>query len=254
MLRFAYKHQLNVVLPSKNYLLQHDNGFDADTLNNTEWFQAGFQPQIFCLHNRWSYPEVEKLMHKKGTEKPFYLTILRDPVSLFISVWDYYDLPRRIGGKQRITLQKFAMSDDKPNYLSWAHLNFRDITLYDFGLPIRNNDDIEAVKAKILEIEQTFDLVMIVEQFDESIVLMKHMLCWNNEDVTSLKLNVHNPQSKSSVNEAGRQKLREWLKSDVILYEHFNRIFKAKVAAFGSEKMEAERMKMHELNNFLLTL
>ena len=44
------------------------------------------------------------------------MSILRDPVSLFISVWDYYDLPKRLGkGGKRTSLQQFAMMKDKPN-------------------------------------------------------------------------------------------------------------------------------------------
>ena len=43
--------------------------------------------------------------------------------------------------------------------------------------------------AKIDEAQKKFGLVMIAEQFDESLVLMKDLLCWEFEDITSLKLN-----------------------------------------------------------------
>ena len=89
-----------------------------------------------------------------------------------------------------MSLEEFAMLDDKPNVIRWAHLNFRDITLYDFGLPVNENDNTAAVQSKIKEIEETFDLIMIVEHFDESTVLLKHLLCWDYSDLTSLKLNV----------------------------------------------------------------
>ena len=45
--------------------------------------------------------------------------------------------------------------------IGWAHLIFRDISLYDFGLRVRDNDNPSAIKAKIKEIEETFDLIMI---------------------------------------------------------------------------------------------
>ena len=42
----------------------------------------------------------------------------------------------------RINLEKFAMMEDKPNVISWAHLNFKDMMLFDFGLSVKENDDL----------------------------------------------------------------------------------------------------------------
>ena len=43
------------------------------------------------------------------------------------------------------------------------------------------------VEEKIKEVEQRFNLVMITEHWDQSLVLMKDELCWHTEDLTSLK-------------------------------------------------------------------
>ena len=59
--------------------------------------------------------------------------------------------------------------------------------LWDLGL--NELDDIQMVTKKIEEIENNFDLVMIVEKFEESLILMKDELCWDTTDITSLKLN-----------------------------------------------------------------
>ena len=147
-----------------------------------------------------------------------------------------------------MTLEEFAMLDDKPNVIMWAHLNFRDITLFDFGLPVKANDDKVTVQSKIKEIEETFDLVMIVEHFDESMVLLKHLLCWDYSYLTSLKLNVHEENSKSTVSAEARKKLKDWLSSDLMLYENFKEIFKKKIEAFGAEKMEEELSKFRAVN------
>ena len=134
-----------------------------------------------------------------------------------------------------MSLEEFAMLDDKPNVIRWAHLNFRDITLYDFGLPVNENDNTAAVQSKIKEIEETFDLIMIVEHFDESTVLLKHLLCWEYSDLTSLKLNVHDEKSKSTLSDKARKKLKDWLSSDYTMYDHFKEIFKKKIEAFGDK-------------------
>ena len=147
-----------------------------------------------------------------------------------------------------MSLEEFAMLDDKPNVIRWAHLNFRDITLYDFGLPINENDNTAAVQSKIKEIEETFDLIMIVEHFDESTVLLKNLLCWDYSDLTSLKLNVHDEKSKSTLSDQARKKLKDWLSSDYTMYDHFKEIFKKKIEAFGAKKMSEELSKIRAQN------
>ena len=62
-----------------------------------------------------------------------------------------------------------------------------NLLLWDLGV-----DDVYdeyAVDAKIAQVDKTFHLVMIMEHFEESIILMKELLCWNYLDVTNLKLN-----------------------------------------------------------------
>ena len=76
--------------------------------------------------------------------------------------------------------------------------------LWDAGLPLRAMDNITAVQAKVKsiiihpnlnldgdhhchnpdlskieEMEETFDLVMVAERWDESMVLLKNLLCWD---------------------------------------------------------------------------
>ena len=59
LLRYSLKHDLNVVMPkSGNYLGK--SHFNADLLKGTPWEIAGMHYNIFCLHNRWNGPEVER--------------------------------------------------------------------------------------------------------------------------------------------------------------------------------------------------
>ena len=73
----------------------------------------------------------------------------------------------------------------------------------------------------ITKIDKTFDLIMIVEDFNESMVLLKNGLSWNYEDLLSIKLNVHNEKTKSVISEGAKDSLRKWLKSSYIFYEYF---------------------------------
>lgn len=73
----------------------------------------------------------------------------------------------------------------------------------------------------ITKIDKSFDLIMIVEDFNESMVLLKYGLSWNYEDLLSIKLNVHNEKTKSVISEGAKDSLRKWLKSSYIFYEYF---------------------------------
>ena len=109
LLRYSKNHSLVVVLPESGHHLSPPGSlFNSQTLINTKWYQAGLQPNVFCLHNRWNGPEVSKLY---GNTKPFYFSVLRDPVSLLISLWDYYGVTRKLGMK----LERFAVRKIKPN-------------------------------------------------------------------------------------------------------------------------------------------
>ena len=91
-------------------------------------------PQIFCLHNRWNGPEVQKLM---DGQKPFYFTILRDPVEVFVSMWDYFEVSRKMF--DNISLEKFADTLANTQYnMTLLDIYLRDTFLYDFGVSIGN--------------------------------------------------------------------------------------------------------------------
>ena len=73
----------------------------------------------------------------------------------------------------------------------------------------------------ISEIDQTFDLIMILEDFNESMVLLKNGLSWNYENLLSVKLNVHNERTKTLISEMAKNTLRKWLKESYIFYDYF---------------------------------
>ena len=98
--------------------------------------------------------------------------------------------------------------------------------LWDLGLD--EIDDEDLVKKKIEDIDAKFNRVMILENFEESLILMRHTLCWDHSDITSLKLNARKSEN-STMKESTRLLLRELLWSDYLLYNHFLAIFTQKM-------------------------
>lgn len=54
------------------------------------------------------------------------------------------------------------------------------------------------IKKHIDELEEKIDLVLIMEYFDESLVLLKRELCWDLDDVVYFKLNQRSQEYKQT--------------------------------------------------------
>ena len=93
--------------------------------------------------------------------------------------------------------------------------------LFDFGMNPEDYGNKKKLQNLISDIDQTFDLIMILEDFNESMVLLKNGLSWNYEDLLSVKLNVHNERTKTLISEMAKNTLRKWLKESYIFYDYF---------------------------------
>lgn len=72
---------------------------------------------------------------------------------------------------------------------------------FDLGLDHKSVSDEEEIEEFIKMTEKEFDLVLIAEYFDESLVLMKRMLCWDFEDIIYVKHKIRNPIYKNNITE-----------------------------------------------------
>ena len=93
--------------------------------------------------------------------------------------------------------------------------------LFDFGMNPEDYGNKKKMQNLISEIDQTFDLIMILEDFNESMVLLKNGLSWNYEDLLSVKLNVHNERTKTLISEMAKNTLRKWLMESYLFYDYF---------------------------------
>ncbi|XP_021506389.1 galactose-3-O-sulfotransferase 4 [Meriones unguiculatus] len=98
-------------------------------------------------------------------------------------------------------------------------------------------------------LDSVFDLVMVAEYFDESLVLLADALCWSLDDVVGF---MHNAQaggeqrlrtaSKSAVTGGDPQltaRARAWNNLDWALYIHFNRSLWARIEHYGRSRLHS---------------
>lgn len=233
LMRFGVNHNLNFVLPSRGNYLGRYTHFRRNMIGDTSWEQVGMDYNIFCLHTIWDYSEVNTLLGKDT----YYITIMRDPVDLFESLWGYSSMHTYYG----MSLEDFALAPKEGVLANRAFKNLgRNQMLWDSGLPARMMDNMTAVHTKIKELENTFDLVMMAENFEESMVLLKDLLCWDYRDVTNFKLNARKESIKTVLSDEVREALKQYLSADYTLYNHFKQKFNDQVEDFGRQKMKQE--------------
>ena len=101
---------------------------------------------------------------------------------------------------------------------------------YHFGLNNQSEQDSAKLWHFVKELDKTVDLVLILESFDESLILMRRHFNWSTEDILYLqlwslkfhgkpdiKLNMKSNRTKNLI-----AKHEQWSPGDYILYKYFS--------------------------------
>jgi len=243
LFRFAKSRSLTVALPRKQiYSFYWPWSFQVNFVDNL----PNQKPDIFCSHARYNQTVMQSFM-PPGTR---FITILRHPISRFESAFLFEDFPAFLGitGSSN-PLHHFMerLEKFKPDISTMYTL--RNGMSFDLGLEPEEFEETEVIRNFISSVEKDFDLVLLMEYFDESLVLLKQHFCWSLEDVLYLK---HNSRlqslKKHHIPKQFREKFLEWNKADVLLYKHFNQTFWKKVDSqdenFWSEVRHLKKRSM----------
>ena len=195
-----------------------------------------------------------------------YVSILRDPVTMFESIFTYvgYRDPLRLQGNDPIAnlaefLTKPHQYYDSVVKMDWnmkrqyvGHM--KNPMLYDFGLSIANKDNQSLIDGMIRNLTARFDLLMITEYIHESLILLKDLLCWSLDDIVFFSLNARTRHFTSQISPKMAEDIRNWNQGDFKLYNHFNQTFWKKVERFGLKRMKREVSILKEYNKYLFNL
>lgn len=205
------------------------------------WRLNGEPAHVLCNHARYNRPAMEVIMQSDTK----YITILRDPVYQFESTFNYMELYRFF----KLTnysnpLQVFLRNPH--GYLKNLTRTVKSIPesmhlvrngmFFDLGLPPSAQDNDKEICTAIKKVESEFSLVLIMEYFDESLVLLKREFCWDIDDVIYIKQNQRkagNNTSNRALSTQLKYMIRDWNRADVLLYEHFNKTFWERIKRHG---------------------
>uniref|UniRef100_A0A669DY46 Galactose-3-O-sulfotransferase 4 n=1 Tax=Oreochromis niloticus TaxID=8128 RepID=A0A669DY46_ORENI len=243
--RFGEERNLRFALPL-GYQLRYPLPFNAHRVKGYRGPRA-MEFHIMGNHMRFNKPEVEKVM----PADTFYFSIIRDPVALAESSFAYY---KEVAPAFRKAKGLGDFVDDPNKYYDPRLCNnhyARNLLWFDFGMDNNANFSVELAQYGEAMIRQTFRLILVSQYFDESMILLRHALCWPLDAVVSFSLNARQQKSGTgrsqgkmlpnlSLTDRQREKLRQWNALDWYLYKTFNRTFWEDIDKFGRAQMEQE--------------
>ncbi|XP_065218345.1 galactose-3-O-sulfotransferase 3-like [Planococcus citri] len=240
ILRFAFRNSLDVMdINIKTYSLPFSDASihpHAKTPNNKYHIMAQHVRYESALKS-YQYPNTSMV------------TILRHPATQFQSKYEFCAMSKTTG----MSLQQFLNAPVQPSVLqspagSSAYKGYNQISV-DLGFDVSQSKNQTAIAEFIRKIDREFDLVMLMEHMEASMILLANLMGWPLEYVASLRLN-----SRNSESEPYKLTLRDEItimnlnQVDTLLYNHFSDKFRKCVRQYGEQKMN-ERIQQLKIIN-----
>ncbi|XP_070547043.1 galactosylceramide sulfotransferase-like [Ptychodera flava] len=235
--RFGYNRGLAFALPKKGHIFTERYLFSRKLLlhqrppeNRTTHFN------IIASHLRYNRPELDQVVPNAT-----YITILRNPIQRFESAFGYYNFARTFKlTNSKTPLEDFMKNADKYFNKSKGGSNglLRNGMSSSFGFDHRFDDNDSAINEMIEKLDKELDLVMISDYYEESLVLLKRLLCWGMDDILYISKGIRSKNRRYDMSQSLAQKIIKWNKADVKLFNHFNSTFWKRVNSYGKHFYE----------------
>nr|XP_006820270.1 PREDICTED: galactosylceramide sulfotransferase-like [Saccoglossus kowalevskii] len=235
--RYGERNNLTFVLPHEGWVFRYPKAFQKEFAISPP--PSGYN--IFCHEAVFNNDVITDMMPNNTV----FITILREPVAHYESTFTYFGTRNKCGIRSisANSLDEFFSSPSE-----CYKKTPKNHLLLNLGATYMSFDDDRAIEMTIAHLEDKFDLVMIMEHFEESLILLKDLLCWTTNDITYFELNRRETQSVHKLSDSLTNRIREWNKGDVALYQHFKQIFWKKVRNFGEKKMKTEIENLRDKN------
>ena len=183
---------------------------------------------MFVNHHTYDEKCQDNVM-RNGT---IFMTILREPFANFISAIVYYrgqtkfhEFPGNNPMEQiEMYLQKYYKIQKPSQVIQNGMAN-------DLGFTESVRSSKKMTLEYIKHLEQRLDIVLIMDYFSESLVLLRRSQCWGIEDILyrkAMPVKNHNkelPVDMAWFNKSHKAMCREFSPIDHMVYDHFLKIF-----------------------------
>ena len=218
----------------QKYFLPPLNVRDGDYNKYTDY-------DMLAIHVRYNRTALDRIM-KKGTK---YITIIREPSTQWESAFDQFLFQQAITNYSQVPRTKWIKTFlKKPEYhraklrvMPYESVKGRrwhysqNSQMYDLGLEAHSFRHEVIINKTIDILAREFDLILVMEYFDESLLILKKEFCWNFEDIVYMPKNFRAKRNK--LTKKVRRKILAWNRADVLLYNYFNRTLWRKIEEYG---------------------
>ncbi|XP_013393151.1 galactosylceramide sulfotransferase [Lingula anatina] len=224
ILRYGFRHSLKTALPlgSKFNLVSL-----LRSLNDSDHQRD--KHDIFASHVR--YKVVKDHEHLVPNDA-FYVTIIREPLSAFKSFFNYRHKGAYFGLEGKNQLEMFFSNSSLYTSPEAARFWNRMIRYLGFKVPANTTQStphaVEEARQYVYHIDREFDFVIVLEYFEECLILLKRMLCWGTHEFFYTQQKTGSSFSEdynSAVKEVDDptvvKRYRELSYADYILYDYF---------------------------------
>ncbi|XP_037793108.1 galactosylceramide sulfotransferase-like [Penaeus monodon] len=239
-LRYGYTNNLTFALPGAGNYLGNPGLFKAGLIPKSLLPPSG-KVDIFAVHTRLNFKDHSSVLHNDTR----WVTLVRDPATLYESLFNFFHLKNGYNlDLSSFSSQPMARLMELPRYGGKFGKNQM---LFDLGYS--DNMSVTQLRQAIEELDGLFDLVMVAERMDESLVLLRHLLCWSLHDVVVFTKNARRQEVKPTLDPQTRQTLRELNSADALLYDHFMAKHRRAVLEFGVRRMADEVSALRSLRD-----
>ena len=247
--RFGYNRNLSFVIPvEKRLYLGWPYLIEKDYYRPTK---TGMY-NILCEHSVFDDTRMRGIM----PPDTIYITGVREPLSQFISMFNYYNFINIIGlSGFKNPIREYLSNIDVHEKTYIAHYSSklrycvpdgfsmsRNLMSYVLGFPTgflsgqsdKTSDDV-SISDWLTKLKHKFKLVMITEYFHESLILLKRLMCWDFQDIIYLNQNKGVYGYETDIDAELLDVYRKHSSVDYRLYDTFNKTFWDKIASLGSD-------------------
>ncbi|XP_006826098.1 galactosylceramide sulfotransferase-like [Saccoglossus kowalevskii] len=212
-----------MAVPTKSHGFPYDILFNRRMVWNIDIIKSF---DMFTNHAKYNRPELEALIPNAT-----YITILRHPVKQFESAFGFFNWGKEIRTKDPLA----TFLDNPQKYIK--HIRHRQLTrncqLYDLGLNLNQTLDEVVVKQKIQSLNKEMDLILLTEYFDESLLLLRDLLCWTVDDILYIPNGIRGENRRQQITPTVKEKILKWNKSDLDLYQYFEKVLLKDIQKYG---------------------
>ncbi|XP_065219061.1 galactose-3-O-sulfotransferase 3-like [Planococcus citri] len=240
ILRFAFRNSLDVMdIIYNTYNLPFSDSSlhpHAKTPNNKYHIMAQHVRYDPALKS-YQYPDTSMV------------TILRHPVTQFQSKYEFCAISKATG----MSFQQFLNAPEKPSVLQSlgresVYRGYNQISV-DLGFDVSQSKNKTAIVEFIRKIDREFDLVMIMEHMEASMILLANLMGWPLEYVAFLKLNSRDSEPEPyKLTFGDKITIMDLNQVDTQLYNHFSYKFQKCVRQYGEQKMLDQIQKLKIIN------